>query len=141
MNWNTPKDDWVPADGVEDTDMNEIGENLITLHGGNGHDSLVTVNPDVSNHLDINATDETFVITDNSNNASLILSTGRLPGNRIIIINKSGGSVGYTYGGTPTGDYKDIKSCRGALGYTQLTDSATALVYDGTSWYIEANDT
>jgi hypothetical protein len=31
MAWTAPKTDWVPADGVADTDLNAIGENLLYI--------------------------------------------------------------------------------------------------------------
>jgi hypothetical protein len=138
MNWTAPKTDWTPPDGVLDSDMNEIGENLVTLHGGNGQDSLTTVNPDVSTHLDINTTDETFIVDDNTYNVGLILSIGRLPGNKIIIINKSGDTLGYLHEATPSGDYKAIKTDSG-IGYGQHNETATILVFDGTDWFIVGN--
>lgn len=139
MAWSTPETGW-GVDVVNSSDMNAIGENLVTLHKGNGQASLTTVNPDASYQLGINATDETFIIDDNSNAyIDLILSTGREPGNRIQVLNQSGGNVGVRHNQDPSGNYKAINHYYTTVPYLIYPYATATFVYDGTIWTLMCN--
>ncbi len=139
MGWSTPETSW-GVEVVNTTDMDAIGENLVTLHKGNGQSSLTTVNPDASYQLDINTTDETFIMDDNSNAyIDLILSTSREPGNRIQLINQAGDNFGIRHNQTPSGNYKAIHHYLTTVPYIIYPYSAVTLVYDGTIWTLMCN--
>lgn len=133
MSWSTPKTDW-GVDVVGSNDMNRIEGNTVSLHKGNGHTSLAIVNPNASGQLQINETDETFVIDDSTYSIGLILTENRQPGNKIILLADSC-TPQFVNTGTPTGDYKSIKIFGGGT-HTMSTDGLVMLVYYNSYWYL-----
>ena len=133
MSWQTPKTNW-GVDAVNTADFNRIEGNIETLHKGNGQSSLVTIGTVSGGQLDINETDETFVVTF-VNNVTLIKSTNRQPGNRIQLINTGSGFYIQT-GGTPSGDYRPIRIVNEAIEHQIYMYETVSLIYDGSYWYL-----
>lgn len=137
MAWTTPKIDWTPLDGIIDDDLNEIGENLNVLHKGNGQTALAEIAS--ANNLDINETDDTFLIT-GTTSVYFIKSTGRQPGNRIHLIKlDSGGAVFHDNEADPGVGYSPMALWPLTHSQGDLTlnpDQCFTFVYTGTKWVL-----
>ena len=136
MAWQTPKTDW-GVEAIPTTYYNKVEGNDVVLHKGNGHTSLVALAANASNQLDINSTDETFVINDDTYEIGLILTEDREPGCHIYLI-ADGASPYIISSGTPSGNYKSIKISAGGSSQQILYDSVAMLIYYNSYWYLFA---
>jgi hypothetical protein len=105
MSWGTPKIDWATDDVIATTDLNRIEENAVTLHKGNGQAALASIT--AANNLDINETDETFIVTGNTA-IYYIKKTGRQEGNKIIL-HFTGTPTLHDQEAGPGGEYAKMK--------------------------------
>jgi len=140
MSWGIPKNDWDTDDVIATTDLNRIEENAITLHKGNGQAALASIT--AANNMDINETDETFLVTGNTS-IFFIKTTGRQAGNKIILI-FSGTTMLWTNKENVPANYANIRIKKlwdGTGGPSESNISVYAftsieLIYDGTHWIL-----
>lgn len=134
--WNTPKNDFLVTDGLTNSHMNDIGENLATLHSGNGVSSITTGT--IASDFNINSTDHIF---DTASGTGPILrirytdgTISRLPGCIIWIIFNTTSSIDCT--GTTSGDYAKIthRNCPGPI--TILANTVAGFAYYNNAWYV-----
>lgn len=138
--WNTPKTDFVATDGLTFGHMNDIGENLKTLHSGGGNETaLATTTINSSNQLEIDMVHQVFELNlagSSSTNLQYIQytdgTTTRLPGNTIIVIFDSSYTV--NDGTSPSGNFKSIDATGSTLNPTN--GYAMLFVYTGTIWCV-----
>lgn len=138
FDWYTPKVDWVATDGLDYADMNQIGENLRTLHSGGGNETaLPTATVTASNQLEIDMVHNVFELNSGGSSSSNIQyiqytdgTTTRLPGNAIILVFDSSYSI--NDGTSPSGNYKSIDATGNTLNPTD--GYAMMFVYTGTIW-------
>ena len=115
MAWNTPVTTFSATDGLTNTHMNEIGENLGILHSGNGQNSVS--NLAIAENLPIGVTDHFCYV---STGASYIWrlqytdgTTTRLNGNIFWIYFANGTTVGSGHG--TSGNYYEINTPDGIV--------------------------
>jgi hypothetical protein len=136
MAWSAPKTDWDTADGVTDTDLNRIEENVRILGQGNGRASIAEIAS--GDNLDINDTDDAFLIT--GTNAIKFIKIGtRQPGDKIWLCFPTTASLHHDEGSPPSG-YAALYLTKTDWAHEDAISGSTTIgkfiefIFDGTYW-------
>lgn len=136
--WQTPKEDWVPLDGIIDTDFNRIEGNIESLHKGGGQAATVSIA--AAESLAINSTDSVFIVTGDAFETISYIATGsgataRQPNNTIHLVHTGSNYIQLIdNAGTVPANYANLQICGGTLNV--YPKQVVTLVYTGSSWYV-----
>ena len=132
--WWTPKYDFIATDGLTNNHMNAIGENIATLHSGNGQNSVSNLT--VAADLPIGVTEQFFYVGTTGGSYIWRLqftdgTTTRINGNTVWIYFSIATTLGSGHG--TSGNYYQVQTYD-SLAWTVPAGSLIGFILLGTNW-------